>query len=276
MVKEISADVAASAKVVLENLGADVPDTALVLGSGLNGVADALEDSTSISYSELPGFPLSTVVDHVGRLHKGTIKGKAVYCLQGRAHGYEGYPEQLLAFAPRLMAQLGVKNLILTNAAGSLDPSITPGELMSIDDHINLSGLNPLVGPNDDSIGTRFPDMTDAWSRELRGQLKVAADQAGITLHHGTYLMVRGPNFETPAEIKAFKTMGATAVGMSTVPECLAAHHAGMRVVGISSITNLAAGMAGEELSHKETLKLGAVAAIKLEKLLFGFIPALS
>lgn len=253
----------------------DLPDTALVLGSGLNGVANALEEAQHLPYGNLPNFPQATVSGHVGTLHMGRLGGRKVFCLQGRAHAYEGHSPEAVGFATRLMVELGVKNLILTNAAGSLDAHIAPGELMCIDDHINFSGVNPLVGPNDEARGPRFVDVSDAWSAELRQQLDTAAAEIDMPLHHGVYIMVKGPNFETPAEIRAFRTMGATAVGMSTVPECLVAHHAGLRVLGISSITNLAAGMTGEKLTHHETMAVGAIAAQKLEKLLCHFIPQL-
>jgi inosine/guanosine/xanthosine phosphorylase family protein len=249
----------------------DMPTIAMVLGSGLNSLADALEDATVLSYADLPGFPKPTVEGHAGRMLIGTLGGKPVICMQGRAHAYEGHAPEKVAFSTRVLWALGVEVLVLTNAAGSLRKKAGPGSLMAITDHINFSGVNPLVGPNDERFGPRFLDVTEAWSRKVTKKLHKCADAKNITLHEGTYLMALGPNFETPAEIKAFKTWGADAVGMSTVPECLVARHCGMKVVGVSSITNLAAGMQGE-LSHDETIEFGAIAAVNLEKLLRAFL----
>lgn len=257
---------------IRERFSGTVPKMALVLGSGLNSMANAIEDATIFSYLDLPDFPEPTVEGHAGHMHIGTLEGKPVICMQGRAHAYEGHPPEKLAFATRVLWALGVEILVLTNAAGSLMVEAGPGSLMAITDHINFSGINPLVGVNDDRFGPRFPDVTEAWDRALTADLEACARQIDIDLHKGTYLMAKGPNFETPAEIHAFRMMGANAVGMSTVPECLAARHVGMKVVGVSSITNLAAGMTGEELTHGETMEFGAIAAVKLEKLLRAFI----
>jgi len=250
----------------------EIPKVAMILGSGLNSLADAIEDADVFKFDDLPNFPVTTVQGHAGRILIGTLEGKGVICMQGRVHSYEGQPAEKLAFATRVFWALGVETLIVTNAAGSLDIETGPGGLMAISDHINLSGINPLVGVNDDRFGPRFPDMGNAWDKDLRSVLKGVAHNLEIPLAEGTYLMVQGPNFETPAEIRAFRTMGANAVGMSTVPECLAANHCGMNVVGISSITNYAAGMEDGELTHDETMQFGAVAAVKLEKLLRGFL----
>lgn len=251
--------------------GNDLPKVAMVLGSGLNSLADALEDATVLSYADLPGFPKPTVEGHAGRMLIGTLEGKPVICMQGRAHAYEGHGSEKLAFSTRVLWALGVEVLVLTNAAGSLQKAAGPGSLMAITDHINFSGVNPLVGVNDDRFGPRFPDVTAAWDKDLTETLKKCAKELGFPLHEGTYLMAKGPNFETPAEINAFRVMGADAVGMSTVPECLVARHVGMRVCGVSSITNYAAGMTGDELTHDETMEFGAVAAVNLEKLLRAF-----
>lgn len=249
----------------------DMPRVAMVLGSGLNSLADALENATVLSYADLPGFPKPTVEGHAGRMLIGELGGKPVICMQGRAHAYEGHAPEKLAYSTRVLWALGVEVLVLTNAAGSLREEAGPGALMAITDHINFSGVNPLVGVNDDRFGPRFPDVSEAWNKELVGIMKACAGELDITLHEGTYLMAKGPNFETPAEIRAFRVWGADAVGMSTVPECLVARHCGMKVAGISSITNLAAGMQGE-LTHAETMEFGAVAAVNLEKLLKAFL----
>ncbi len=257
---------------IKERFNGDIPKMALVLGSGLNSMADAIDNPTIFSYLDLPGFPEPTVEGHAGRMLIGTLEGKPVICMQGRAHAYEGHAPEKLAFSTRVLWALGVDILVLTNAAGSLMEEAGPGSLMAITDHINFSGVNPLVGVNDDRFGPRFPDVTAAWDKELTKSLETCAKQLDIKLHKGTYLMAKGPNFETPAEIFAFRTMGAHAVGMSTVPECLVARHVGMKVMGISSITNYAAGMTGDELTHDETMEFGAIAAVNLEKLLRAFI----
>ncbi len=264
-------DVQTSADYIRERHEGSMPTTAMTLGSGLNSLADALEDATVLSYADLPGFPKPTVEGHAGRMLIGKLGGNPVICMQGRAHAYEGHPPEKVAFSTRVLWALGVETLVLTNAAGSLRKEAGPGSLMAITDHINFSGVNPLVGPNDDRFGPRFLDVSEAWNKTLTKTMQKCAEAQSITLHEGTYLMALGPNFETPAEIRAFKTWGADAVGMSTVPECLVARHCGMKVVGISSITNLAAGMQGE-LSHDETIEFGAVAAVNLEKLLRAFV----
>lgn len=250
----------------------DMPKVAMVLGSGLNDLAKSVENATVLSYADLPGFPKPTVEGHAGQMLIGELEGKGVICMQGRAHGYEGHPPAELGYSTRVLWALGVDILVLTNAAGSLDEEAGPGSLMAITDHINFSGLNPLVGINDDRFGPRFPDVSQAWDKALTDTLRTCATDLDIKLHEGVYLMAKGPNFETPAEIRAFRVMGANAVGMSTVPECLTARHCGMRVCGISSITNYAAGMVEGELTHDETMEFGAKAAVNLEKLLRSFI----
>lgn len=265
-------DVQNCATYIRERFKGDMPKIAMVLGSGLNSLADTIEDATVFSFLDLPDFPEPTVEGHAGRMLIGRLEGKPVICMQGRAHAYEGHAPEKLAFATRVLWALGVEILVLTNAAGSLMKKAGPGSLMAITDHINFSGINPLVGVNDDRFGPRFPDVTVAWDRDLIKHFKKCAKRLDIKLHKGTYLMAKGPNFETPAEIHAFRMMGADAVGMSTVPECLAARHVGMRVCGISSITNYAAGMTDGELTHGETMEYGAIAAVSLEKLLRAFI----
>lgn len=259
------------AEFIRQKYTGDIPKLAMVLGSGLNDLANSVEDATILSYAELPGFPKPTVEGHAGRMLIGKLGGKPVICMQGRAHAYEGHSEEKLAFSTRVLWALGVEILVLTNAAGSLDEAAGPGSLMAITDHINFSGVNPLVGVNDDRFGPRFPDVTAAWDKELTEKLLSCASSLNCELHTGTYIMAKGPNFETPAEIRAFRIMGANAVGMSTVPECLVARHCGMRVCGVSSITNYAAGMTGEELTHHETMEYGAIAAVNLDKLLRAF-----
>lgn len=252
--------------------GGEIPRVAIQLGSGLNAVADALEDTTLLSYADIPGFPQPSVQGHAGRLLIGSFRGEPLLCLQGRVHYYEGQGLQPAVILVRTLKALEVEILTLTNAAGSLNEEMGLGSLMAITDHINFSGANPLIGPNDDSVGVRFPDMTEAYDPALRALLHEAAEETGTKLHEGVYLMVTGPSFETPAEIRAFRTLGADAVGMSTVPECIVANHCGLRVVGISTITNLASGMSGEPLTHEETMREGALATERLIGMFSGFL----
>jgi purine-nucleoside phosphorylase len=231
----------------------DRPALLLVLGSGWGSVVDALVDvREAAGYADIPGFPVSTVEGHHGRLIYGTLSGVPVWIMQGRFHYYEGYGMDAVTFPLRVFARLGIRSVFLTNAAGGIDPAFRPGELMVIEDHINFMGANPLRGPNADAFGPRFPDMTAAWDPRLRQVLLESGRELGLQLHRGVYLAVAGPNFETPAEVRAFAAMGAAAVGMSTVPECLVARHCGLRVAGLSCITNLAAHAGGEPLSHEE------------------------
>lgn len=246
----------------------DMPGTALILGSGLGGFGERMEIETAIPYGEIDGFPVSTVAGHHGRLLIGRFADVPLIAMQGRMHLYEGYPAAKLAIPIRALKLLGVSRLIVTNAAGSTHEDMGPGSLMAIADHINLSGQNPLIGPNDTRFGERFFDMTEAWDPALRARLARVADAAGIRLHEGVYAQVAGPNFETPAEVRMLKAIGADAIGMSTVPECLVARHAGMRVLGISVITNLAAGIARHALSHEETINEAGAAAQDMLKLM--------
>ncbi|WP_445152092.1 purine-nucleoside phosphorylase [Baekduia sp. Peel2402] len=250
------------------------PRLGLVLGSGLGGLADAVQDATAIPYKDLPGFPVGSVAGHAGRLVLGTLEGTPVVVLQGRAHLYEGIPVSDLAVPVRTVRALGAESIVLTNAAGSLNPEAGPGSLMALTDHINLMGANPLTGPNDDALGPRFVPLGDAYDLELRAGLRAAAEGEDVELHEGVYLAVSGPSFETPAEIRAFKTLGADAVGMSTVPEVIVARHCGLRVAAVSAITNLAEGMGTEKLSHEHTLQNAAVAAEKLQRVLRRFVEA--
>jgi xanthosine phosphorylase len=250
-------------------------DIALILGSGLGSLADAVADAVVTPYADLPGFTASTVSGHAGRLVVGTLAGRRVAVLQGRAHVYEGVTGPALTVGVRTVAALGATTLVATNAAGSLRPEVPPGHLMALSDHINLMGVNPLVGPNDDALGPRFVGLGDAYDAALRAQLHAAARRAGVPLAEGVYLAVSGPSFETPAEIRAFRTLGADAVGMSTVPEVIVARHAGLRVAAISAITNLAEGMGGEPLSHEQTLASAADGARHLQTLLTTVLPEL-
>jgi xanthosine phosphorylase len=253
---------------------APTPRLGLVLGSGLGALADAVQDATAIPYRELPGFPVGSVAGHAGRLVLGTLAGTPVVVLQGRAHLYEGIPASDLAVPVRTVRALGAETLVLTNAAGSLNPEAGPGSLMALSDHINLMGANPLAGPNDDAIGPRFVGLGDAYDLGLRAALREAAEAEGVTLHEGVYLAVAGPSFETPAEIRAFKALGADAVGMSTVPEVIVARHCGLRVAAVSAITNLAEGMGDEVLSHEHTLASAEVASKDLQRVLTRFVEA--
>jgi purine-nucleoside phosphorylase len=232
-----------------------LPDTAIVLGSGLGDFADTLLDAVATPYGELPHWPASKVVGHAGRLVIGDVQGRRVAALSGRTHFYEGHDLSTVVFAARVMGRLGVKQIILTNAAGGINTLFSQGALMIIDDHINMLGSNPLAGPNDDRFGARFPDMSEVYSRRLRGIADDAAKAKGVPVSHGIYVAVHGPSYETPAEIRFFRTIGADAVGMSTVPEAIAARHMGMEVLGISCITNMAAGVLPQPLVHDEVME---------------------
>jgi xanthosine phosphorylase len=252
------------------------PRVGLILGSGLGGLADALEDATAIAYAELPGFPQPGTEGHAGRLVLGRLEGVPVACCQGRLHLYEGLPAAALNILPRTLKALGCEILILTNAAGSLRPNIGPGAVALITDHVNLLGANPLIGPHEPAIGPRFPDLSAVYDPELRARLEAIAAREGIALAAGVYLAVSGPSFETPAEIRAFRALGADLVGMSSVPEAISARHCGLRVLGLSVVTNLAAGLAQAELGHEETLARAAAAASLVERLLRGLMRELA
>ena len=244
----------------------------VVLGSGLGAVADAVQDPVVVGYEDLPGFPRPTVFGHAGRAVLGTISGVQVAVLQGRAHLYEGGDLDALRTPVRALQAAGAEILLLTNAAGSLRPSVGPGSLMAIIDHINLTGTNLLIGPNDEAIGPRFPSLRDAYDPELLDLLRASAGEVGVELAEGVYLAVSGPSFETPAEIRAYATLGADAVGMSTVQETILARHCGLRVAAVSVITNLAEGMSDEPLSHEQTLRAAETGAGGLSRLLLEFI----
>ncbi len=252
------------------------PRVGLILGSGLGALADALEDPIAVAYADLPGFLQPSVEGHEGRIVLGRLEGLPVACLQGRAHLYEGVPAATVNGPIRTLKALGCEILVLTNAAGSLRPEVGAGAIALIEDHINFAGQNPLVGANDDEIGPRFPDLTQVYDPALRVQLARIATEQGIELPTGVYLAVLGPSFETPAEIRAFRALGADLVGMSTVPEAISAHHAGLRVVGLSAVTNLAAELTANALSHEETLEQAARAAAKLGLILRAFCKELA
>lgn len=245
--------VSKTATFLQERLNLESPPLLLVLGSGWGEAVERLiETEAALGYEEIPGFPVSTVAGHAGRLVVGRVAGRQVLIMQGRFHYYEGYSMQEITFPIRVFKDLGGQALFLTNAAGGIDAAFSPGDLMVIRDHLNLMGDNPLRGPNEDRWGPRFPDMTSAWDADLREVLHTAGAESGVMLQEGVYCAVSGPNFETPAEVRAFAFLGANAVGMSTVPECLVARHMGLRVVGLSCITNVAAYDGGDPLSHEE------------------------
>ena len=260
-----------AATTVREKTGGAVPRVGIILGSGLGNLGNEIEDAVSISFGELPGFPKPGVEGHAGKLLVGRLAGVPVACLQGRAHSYEGDLKAMVT-PVRTFKALGCEILFATNAAGCLVADRPPGSLMAISDHINLQPGNPLTGPNDESFGPRFPNMVDAYDPALRTLLKDTAAALGITLYEGVYAGYLGPNFETPAEIRAFRNLGADAVGMSTVPEVLIARHCGLRVAAISVLTNLAAGMSGDPLTHEQTLHFADLAAKDLTKLVRTFI----
>ncbi|MBV8758133.1 MAG: purine-nucleoside phosphorylase [Deltaproteobacteria bacterium] len=260
-------EVQGSAAAIKAKLGV-APKVGLILGSGLGGYADKLGDARALDYAEIPGFPRSHVVGHKGRLVAGTRGGTSCIAMQGRVHMYEGHSAATVAFPARVLIALGAKTLIITNAAGGLNPAWQPGTLMLIRDHIDLLRDHPLRGPNDDRLGPRFPDMTHAYPRELRTLVKEAARSKGIPLEEGVYVAMPGPTYETPAEVKMLQGLGADATGMSTVPEVIVARHMGARVIGISCITNQAAGITGEELSHAEVTETANRVRTTFESLL--------
>ena len=233
------------------------PKVGIVLGSGLGTFADQVRASACIPYQDIPRFPVSTAIGHKGTLVLGELNGLPVAVMQGRFHLYEGYSARQVTSGIRLLHGLGVQRVVITNAAGGINPAYATGALVLISDHINLQGTNPLVGPNDDSLGPRFPDMTEAYSSELRRIAMNGANEIGIELHEGVYAAVLGPSYETPAEIRYLRTIGADLVGMSTVAETIAANHLGMEVLGISCVTNLAAGLGAKKLDHSEVLEIG-------------------
>ena len=257
--------------------GLRLPDgesaVSIILGSGLGGFADSLEDRRALPFTDLPGFPRPTVPGHRGQLVYGRIAHVPVLVLQGRIHGYEGHDPATVAFPARVLGVLGARALVVTNAAGGCNPSFAPGDLMRITDQINFTARNPLTGPNEDRLGPRFPDLTHAYDARLATALEEAARSAGQSLRAGVYLQMIGPSYETPAEIRMARTLGADAVGMSTVPEVIAAAHMNLPVAGISCITNLAAGLAQHPLTHQEVVEVARAVEGKFSDLLRSFIP---
>jgi purine-nucleoside phosphorylase len=251
------------------------PQVGVVLGSGLGGFADAVEDTVELPYGEIPGWPASTAVGHAGTLVLGTFGGVPVAVMKGRAHLYEGVSPAKVVFGVRVLGRLGIESLVLTNACGAIDTTLRPGTLVALSDHLNLQGTSPLVGPNDESLGPRFPDMTDAYHPAYRALAHAAADRLGIHLGEGVYAAWLGPAFETPAEIRMLRALGADLVGMSTVPEVLAARHMGIRCLALSCVTNAAAGVLPEPIDHERVLEVGARAAGDLVALMREVLPAL-
>jgi purine-nucleoside phosphorylase len=249
-----------------------VPEVGIVLGSGLGGLADDIEDPVAIPFAELPGWPAATAPGHVGRLLLGRLAGRNVVMLQGRFHVYEGNDPGLVVQPVLLFGRLGARVVVLTNAAGGVDPAFGPGTLMVIRDHVNLTGRTPLLGPNADEIGPRFQDLTDAWNPRLRDGLLAAGRAEGVDLEQGVYAGLLGPQYETPSEVLMLRTLGADAVGMSTVLECIAARWCGLEVCGVSLVTNAGAGYSGEPLTHEEVLAAGAEAGPRLAKVIRRFV----
>ena len=248
------------------------PRVAMILGSGLGVLAEQMTDAVSIGFDELPGFPISTVHGHAGELVLGTLAGVDVACMKGRGHFYEGYGMGVMTSAVRTMKLLGCEMLFVTNAAGSLRPEVDAGSLVAITDHINFLPGTPMIGPNDDRFGPRFFSMANAYDADTRASIKAVAAEQDIVLHEGVFISVPGPNFETAAEIRAYKTLGADTVGMSVVPEVISARHCGLKVTGVSVITNLAEGLSPFQLSHEQTLKYAAVGAKDLVALILAFL----
>jgi purine-nucleoside phosphorylase len=272
-------EAAAFLRIKLDTL---TPRIGIVLGSGLGAVADALTNPIRIPYAEIPHFPQSTVEGHSGRIVAGLLGGVPVVVMQGRVHFYEGYTPQQVTFPMRVLGALGLQAVVLTNAAGGIAEGYHIGQLVALADHINLMGFNPLVGPNEPRFaaspgaGLRFFDMTEAYSKALRSLAAAAAEDEGFTLAEGVYLSVSGPSFETPAEIRAFRSLGATLVGMSTVPETIVARHMGLQVLGISCVTNLAAGLGATQLSHEEVFEAGRQVEHRLARLFARLLPRIA
>jgi len=252
------------------------PRIGLVLGSGLGGFADSLADATRIPYADIPAFPRSTAIGHAGQMVIGKAGAVPVAAMQGRVHLYEGYSAQQIAFPMRVFGRMGIRAVILTNAAGGINLNYQQGALVLIRDHINLQGANPLVGPNDDRFGVRFPDMTHGYEKSYRERALEESSKLGMTLHEGVYAALVGPNYETPAEIRYLRTIGADLVGMSTVLEVIAARHLGIKVLAISCVTNMAAGILDQPLSHQEVMETGERVKTSFEALLRAVLPRMA
>lgn len=251
------------------------PEIGLILGSGLGVLADEITEAKVIPYDEIPNFPVSTVEGHAGELVIGKLMGKQVITLKGRFHFYEGYNLEQVTFPVRLMQLLGVKKLIVTNAAGGININFNPGDLMIISDHINLTGNNPLIGPNDNDLGPRFSDMSEAYNKELIKLAEEVAAKEGVLVRKGVYAGLTGPNYETPSEIRFLRLIGADAVGMSTVPEVIIANHGGMKVLGISCISNMAAGILPVKLNHEEVMETANLVRDKFLRFVKGILKAM-
>lgn len=274
--KELLIKLEASIKVIQEEIGSFRPRIGLILGSGLGGLAEEIADPCIVPYEKIPHFPLSTVAGHAGQLVCGMLEGAAVIACQGRFHYYEGYSLKEVTYPVRIMQKMGIEVLIVTNAAGGINTSFKPGDLMLINDHINLMGDNPLRGQNHEELGPRFPDMSEAYSKELRVLAKAVAQDLNIELKEGVYAGLMGPSYETPAEIRFLRNIGADAVGMSTVPEVIVANHGGMKVLGISCITNMAAGVLDKPLNHAEVVETAEKAKQNFSKLIKTILKALN
>lgn len=272
MEKSLYEKAAEAANYIAEKSGRR-PRIAVILGSGLSAVAEAISDATEIPYEEIPHFATSTVEGHEGRLVVGSLGGIEAAIMKGRLHFYEGYSMQEITLPVRAFALMGIRPLIITNAAGGASDRLRPGSLMLITDHLNLMGENPLRGPNDERFGPRFPDMTRVYAPDYIELAREVARQMGVTLAEGVYAALRGPSYETPAEVRMLRSLGADALGMSTVPEAIVARHCGMKVLAISCITNLAAGLTKEEINHAEVMRVGARAGKTLSELIIRIIP---
>ena len=265
------------AKRYIESRTTTRPTVAVVLGSGLGAFADELADRTEIPHGEIPGWPASTAVGHAGKLVIGKIGDASIACMAGRAHLYEGHSTQAATYGVRVLKSLGVKGVVFTNAAGGINLELQRGGLVLISDHINLQGCNPLCGPNDDTLGPRFPDMSEAYSRAWRETAKETATELGVPISEGVYAAMLGPSYETPAEIRFLRIIGADVVGMSTVPEVIVANHMGMKCLGISCVTNMAAGVVPDaKINHEEVLETGAMVRDTLVRLLKALLPRLA
>ncbi len=268
-------ELSAAATLVAERTGRERHDAALVLGSGLSDFASTLPDAIEIAYGDLPGFPVPQVSGHAGSLFSASVGSGSVLVFAGRVHYYEGWPLDKVVAGVRTAVMAGAGTILLTNAAGGVNPNLAPGDLVLIRDHLNLTGTNPLIGMNDDRLGTRFPDLTDLYSADLRALAFGIGDEVGIELHEGVYAWLTGPTYETPAEIEMVSRIGGDLVGMSTVPEAIAARHMGARVMGISLCTNLAAGISPTPLSHDEVKEVAVLAHDKFTRLLNELLPRL-
>ena len=267
---------AEEACIYLQNVLDFIPGVALVLGSGLGELAEELDRSTAVRYREIPNAPVTTVEGHAGRLVAGVLEDTPVLCMQGRFHYYEGHPMEKIVFMIRVFGLLGLDSVVLTNAAGGVNEEFEPGDFMCIEDHLNFMGTNPLRGLHDDRFGPRFPDMTKVYDPDLRASLTEVASARDVPLRRGVYAAMCGPSYETPAEIRMLRTVGADAVGMSTVPEAIAARQVGLRVLGISCITNRAAGVGDEVLTHDEVLETSARVARRFKELIRALLPEIT